>query len=228
MPRRKKPAAARVARAAMDAATLPKRLDERVRPLAAACGWAGIAALATCAALRWAGPAEWPLGLRPERLPVYATVALVAASLLGWAFMQEGQARIERRAGRRLGFVLFVALPLLATALTLADDHAPLRPETRAGWQTAFWIARWYTPAAVVASLWAFLAGRLRGRPAGRAARAAGYGALLAPYAVLLAALVFGFRFPWVAEPLHETLRTLGGGAAAVQLVLAWFVGATA
>jgi hypothetical protein len=228
MPRKKTPATARVARAALDAATLPKRLDERVRPVAAALGWAGMAALAACFALRWVDPAAWPLGLRPERMPVYATVALVAASLVGWSYMQEGQARIERRAGRQLGFVLFVALPLLATLLTLADDHALLRADTRADWSTALLVARWYTPAAVLASLWAFLASRLRGRAAGRAVRAAAYGALLAPYAVLLAALVFGFRFPWIAEPLHDTLRALGGGAAAVQLVLAWFVGATA
>ena len=214
-------AAARVGRTVTDVASLPQRLDDRLRPLATALGWAGTAALAACAVLHFLPDDAWPDGLSRAQLPVYATWALVTASLLGWSFMQEGQKRIERQSGRTLGLALFVFLPLIAAAVTLADEHLPLRPEVRADWNTLFVAARWYSPAAVVASLAAFLSSKSR-----RAARLAGHSLLLAPYAVLLAALVFGFRFPWIDEPLHETLEALGGGAVALQIVLAWFVGA--
>lgn len=214
-------AAARVGRAVTDVASIPQRLDERIRPAATAAGWLGVLGLAACAVLHVLPDADWPAGTTRDRLPVYVTCALVAASLLGWSFMQEGQKRIERRTGRPIGLALFVFLPLAAAAVTLADEHLPIRPDVRREWETVFVAARWYSPAAVVASVAAFLASK-----SGRRARLVGHGLLLAPYAVLLGALVFGFRFPWIDEPLHDTLGSLGGGAVALQIVLAWFVGA--
>lgn len=224
MARRSKPVAARVGAAVVDAATLGKRLDDRIRPVAAAIGWAGLAALAVCAVLASTPPERWPATLAPARLPVYVTLSLVAASLLGWAYMQDGQARIERRIGRRAAFVLFVALPLVAAGISLVEERATLAPETRAEWGAAFAVARWYAPAAVVVSLVAWFRARNAGAAHRRALRTAGRVALVAPYAVLLAALVFGFRLPWIEQPLRETLGVLGGSAVALQLVLAWFI----
>jgi hypothetical protein len=227
MARRSAPrrAAAKVGRTITDVASIPKRLDERVRPFARALGWAGIAALAGCAWLRVAPHEDWPAGLEPRRFPVYVTVALVAASLLGWAYMQEGQARIERRIGRRAALAVFVFLPLGAAVAGWVDDRVALAPETRASWATTFRVARWVSPALVVASLWSFFAGKAVRASGLHVPRAIGYGLLLLPFVALLGALVFGFRFPWIDEPLHETLTALGGGAVALQIVLAWFVG---
>lgn len=203
-----------------DVAALGSRIDAVVRPAATAIGWAGIMALVALALLSGAPPGDWPSFLDPRRMAVYATIALVAASLLGWSFMQQGQERIMRRTGRGPGLLLFVFLPVAAAILSFVDGHAPLEPGTRAEFSTLFWIARWYSPAAVVASVVAFLAAK-----SNRTARGIWYAALLTPYCVLLGALVFGFRFPWIEVPLRTTLGALGGGAIAVQLVLAWFVG---
>ena len=222
MPRRTKSTrAARVGRALEGAATIPKRIDERVRPFATWLGWLGTAALAGCGVLAAMPDAEWPDGLIRARLPVYVTISLVAASLLGWAYMQQGQSRIERRVGRRAAFWLFVALPIAAAVLGIVEDKAPLGPGARASWSTLFSIARWYSPAAIVASVAAFMSAKARRSTSHGIA----YTLLFAPYAVLLAALVFGFHFPWIDEPLHDTLGALGGGAVALQLALAWFVG---
>lgn len=210
----------KVERTVKDVAALGSRIDAFVRPAATAVGWAGIVALAALGLLSGAPPEEWPDVLDPGKLAVYTTLALVAASLLGWSFMQEGQARIMRKTGRGTGLVLFVFLPLAAALVGLVEGHAPLEPATRAEFATAFWIARWYSPAAVVASVAAFLAAK-----SGRTIRGVWYAALLTPYCVLLGALVFGFRFPWIEVPLRTTLGALGGGAVAMQIVLAWFVG---
>lgn len=213
--------AARVGRALADAAAIPKRLDDHVRPVATWIGWSGTAALGACGVLYAMPDEDWPGGLTRARLPVYVTIALVAASLLGWAYMQQGQQRIERRVGRRAAFWLFVALPLAAAAIGIVEDRAPLSAETHASWAAVFRVARWVSPAAIVVSVAAFMSSKAR-RSAGHGIA---YSLLFLPYAVLLAALVFGFHLPWVDRPLHETLGALGGGAVALQLALAWFVG---
>jgi hypothetical protein len=220
--RKQQPPAARVGRAVTKVATIGRRLDERVRPWATAVGWIGVAALLVCALLAVLPSAAWPAGLARDRLPVWATLSLVAASLLGWSFMQEGQARIERRTGRRWALVLFVFLPIAATFVTFVEQHGAPDAATRAEWSGTFWLARWYSPAAIVASLASFLASKPR-----RGNRRAAYALLLLPYAVLVATLLFGFRFPWLDEPLRRTLGSLGAGAVALQLILAWFVGSS-
>jgi hypothetical protein len=212
--------AAEVGRTLKAAATLPKRIDARIRPAAILLGWLGVAALAALFVLARTPDADWPAGLTRERLPVYGTLALVAASLLGWASMQDGQARLERALGRTLGSLCFLVLPLAAAGLGLAESHLELSPETRAAWRPAFVAAHWYGPCAVVACLAAFLRSK-----AARTGRLVLHILLLLPFASLLAALVFGFRLPWVDEPLRATLRSLGGSAVALQLVLAWFIG---
>lgn len=228
MARRSTPkrAAQKAGRAITDVATIPKRLDETVRPFATAVGWAGVVALAVVSVLPLLPREDWPFGLVPERHAVYATVTLVAASLLGWAFMQEGQSRLERAVGRGWALTLFVFLPLAAAVAGIVEDRAELAPETRAAWSGTFAVARWVSPAIVVASLVAFFTKKAVRSRGVHVPRALGYGLLLAPFVVLLCALVFGFRFPWIDASLHETLGALGGGALAVQIVLAWFVGA--
>lgn len=204
------------------AASLPKRLDARVRPFAIAAGWCGVAALVWLAWLSRQREGDWPAGMERGRIAVYVTVALVLASLLGWSFMQQGQARIERRLGRTAAMWVFGILPVAAAAITLADQHLALPEADRADWSSAFLIARWYSPAAVVASLWTFLESKSRRTP-----EFVIHAALLLPFAALLAAVVFGFHVPFVDESLRETLRTLGAGAIALQILLAWFVGGT-
>ncbi|MCG3133241.1 MAG: hypothetical protein HMLKMBBP_00366 [Planctomycetes bacterium] len=220
-------AAGRVGRAITDVAAIPKRIDDRVRPFAQAAGWAGIAALAACLALRGASADAWPFGLGPSDFPVCVTVSLVAASLLGWSFMQEGQARIERAVGRGASLALFVFAPLAAAAAGWIEHRSELPDETRRAWSAAFAAARWYAPAVVAAGLVAFF---VRGTRV-RALRTAWRATLALPYAALLAALVFGVRLPWVGDELRaalgETLGSLGTGAVALQIVLAWFVGGT-
>lgn len=218
-------------RAITDVASIPKRIDDRVRPFAQAAGWAGVVALAACFALRGAPAEDWPFGLGPRDFPVCATVSLVAASLLGWSFMQEGQARIERSLGRGPSLALFVFAPLAAAAAGWAEHRADLAPATRAAWSAWFVAAKWYSPAVVVAGLAAFFARRTVRGSGVSVRRALWYGALLLPYAALLSALVFGIRFPTpdgaLDATLRETLGSLGGGAVALQIVLAWFVGGT-
>lgn len=214
--------AAKAVRVIEQAATIPKRLDARIQPFAVAAGWCGVAGLLWLAWLSRQPSGDWPFGMERARLAVYVTVALVMASLLGWSFMQQGQAKIERRIGRGAALWLFGILPVAAAAITLADQHLAIPDAERAEWSTVFLVARWYSPAAVVASLWMFLEGKSR-----RAPQFALHLALLLPFAALLGAVVFGFHVPFVDESLRETLRTLGAGAIALQILLAWFVGGT-
>lgn len=228
MPRKTTPAAVRVGRTLVDAAQVPRRLDERLRPVALLAGWLGFAAAAGCALLHATPDAHWPTSLTwltRDRLPACATLSLVTASLLGWAYMQEGQSRIERRVGRRWSLVLFVLLPIAAAAIAFVEAEAPLEPATRERTAWLFLAARWYAAAAVVANLVAFGKGRLAARRRGRAARAVAFGVLVAPYLLLLAALVLGVRLPWLDHSLRGAIDSLGTGGVAVQLAIAWFVG---
>jgi quinol-cytochrome oxidoreductase complex cytochrome b subunit len=224
MPRRAKtnPATVKVGRAVTRVATIGRRLDDRVQPWATAVGWVGVAALVVCGVFAVLPESDRPQGLSHERLAFWAMLSLVTASLLGWAFMQEGQARIERRAGRRGALVLFVFLPIAAAIVTFCEEHAPLGEETRVSWAGFFWAARWYSPGAIVACLGSFLASK------SRRGRGTWYALLLLPYVLLVAVLVFGFRLPWIDAPLRRTLGGLGHGAVALQIVLAWFVGTAA
>ena len=152
-------------------------------------------------------------------------VSLVAASLLGWTYVQLGQARIERGIGRRAGLWTFAILPVVAAGIGWLETSRFVSPEFRADGAAVFSVARWWGPGVALARLLAFLTSRaLRGNRL-RAGRGVVFCVLLLPYAALLATLVFRVPLPIVAEPLRETLRTLGSGAVALQLALAWFVG---
>lgn len=225
MPRRTPPspvgaAARKAGRAIERTATLPRRIDARVEPAAALVGWAGIVALGVLALLVLRPDEEWPTGFTRARLPVYVTVALVAASLLGWTFVQRGQARIERRIGRRWSLRVFVFLPLLAAAIGLVEGTGVLPDALHARCVPVFDVARWVAPLSIAACLASFLTSRpLRG-PRRRALHVL----LLLPYAALLLSIALDFELPFVAESMQEGLSALGGGAVAVQVVLAWFV----
>ena len=209
-------------RAFEQAATLPRRLDAKVEPVAAAIGWVGVVAIAALAVLAFLPDDTWPFGMERARLPIYGTIALVLASLLGWTFMQNGQARIERRIGRRASLWAFAILPLVAAIVTFAVEHAFVAGATHGTWSVVVLTARWYAPTAVVVSVAAFLSAK-----SGRRRTLLVYVALLAPFGALVLALVFGFRLPFIDASLHETLRSLGSGAVALQILLAWFVGGT-
>jgi len=213
-------AANRVGRTIERTATLPGRINAHLAPFAALVGWSGIAALAVLGLLSLRPDEEWPTGLERARLPVYVTLALVAASLLGWTFVQRGQKRIGRQLGRRGSLWVFVFLPLLAAGVGVVEGTRVLPDAAHARCELLFDVARWVGPVSIAVCLAAFFTSPpLRGTQS-RAVHAL----LVAPYAALLAPVVLGFDLPFVAEPMQEGLSALGGGAIAVQLVLAWFV----
>ena len=197
------------------------QVNDFIRPAMRVMGVVGLGMLVGCVVL-WTTPAEnWPRWLDPGLLPVYAMISLSVASLLGWTFVSDGQTRIGRKIGRRASLVAFVILPISfaivgfigAARLALVGGPAPSH------W---FWsVVHWYGPVLAVASLWAFLSWKSRGR----FARGAWFGILVAPYAILLAMLVFGLRITPVDAAHQETLRSLGTWAVALQFVLGYFVG---
>src|SRR6185503_10282694 len=97
------------------AVALPFRLkswiSDAVRPTARVLGVLGLALLAGCAVLAWMPPESWPAPLEPPLLPVYVMISLVTASLLGWTFVSDGQARIARWMPKIVAAVLFVLMP---------------------------------------------------------------------------------------------------------------------
>jgi hypothetical protein len=197
------------------------KFEEFIRPAARLLGVAGLAMLVGCFALSNTPHEEWPEGLSPWRLPTYVMVSLAVASLLGWTCVHDGQTRIRRAIGKQISLVLFVAMPITFAYLGLIGA---VRVATFGGPGPGHWLwtlVRWYGPACVVASLVSFLSWKSRGRYA----RGAWFAFLVAPYAVLLAYLVFGFRFPSIDDAHHEALTSLGAWAVALQLTMGYFVG---
>ena len=210
---------------AADVAAYPFRVKSKVeavvRPTARVLGALGIAMLVGCAVLARRPREEWPQELAKERLPVYVMISLATASLLGWTFVHDGQTRIRRVVGKPVSLVAFAVAPIVFAYL---DFVGPTRVAAWGGPSPLHWtwtLVRWYGPTLVVLSLVAFLSWKSRGR----FARGAWLALLVAPYAALLAFLVFRVRIPAIDEARHETLLALGGWSVALQLALAFLVG---
>jgi hypothetical protein len=210
---------------AADAAAYPfkvrSKLEAFVRPTARVLGAVGIAMLVGCAVLAARAPEEWPSELSPQRLPVYVMISLATASLLGWTFVHDGQTRIRRAVGKPVSLVAFAIVPI---ALAYLGFVGPTRVASWGGpppWHWTWTFVKWYGPTLVVLSLVAFVTWKARGRYG----RGAWFLFLVAPYAALLAFLVFGIPLPGIDEAHHATLVSLGGWSVALQLALAFFVG---
>jgi len=197
------------------------QVEDVIRPVARIVGACGVAMLVGCLALSRAPREEWPRALDPARLPTYAMISLCVASLLGWTFVHDGQQRVRRSVGKAASLVLFAVLPVLFAYLGFVG---PARAAAWGGPSPAHWIwtlVRWYGPAVVVVSLVAFLTWKSRGR----SGRGVWFALLVAPYVVLLAYLVFGWRVAAIDDAHHATLTSLGSWALALQLALGFFVG---
>ena len=219
--RRAKDPVARAATVALYPFRVKSKVDAFLRPAARIAGAIGIAMLVACGFL-WRTPAEqWPQWLDPSHLAIYAMISLAVASLLGWTFVHDGQTRIKRAIGKPLSLCAFVVLPISFTIAGLigAADLEAIGGPPGAHW---FWnLVHWYGPMLVVVSLLAFLTWKSRGRYA----RGLWFALLVAPYAALLAYLVFGLRLPGIDDAHHTTLRSLGSWAITLQLALCRVVG---
>ena len=197
------------------------KVDDFVRPTMRVLGVVGLGMLAGCIVLWQTPPEQWPPSLEPRLLSVYAMISLSVASLLGWTFVHDGQQRIRKKIGRRTSLVVYVILPISFAIVGFigAARFAAVGGPSSSHW---FWtVVHWYGPVLAVTSLWAFLSWKSRGR----FSRGAWFGVLVAPYAILLAMLVFGLRFTSVDEAHLTTLRALGTWAVALQFVLGYCIG---
>jgi hypothetical protein len=197
------------------------KVNDVIRPSMRVLGVAGLGMLAGCIVLWTTPPEHWPPALEPSLLPVYAMISLSVASLLGWTFVSDGQTRIRRKIGPTASLWAFVILPI---SFAIAGFIGAARFAAVGGPAPSHWfwsVVHWYGPVLAVTSLWSFLSWKSRGR----FARGAWFGILVAPYAILLALLVFGLRITAIDEAHHTTLRALGTWAIALQFALGYFVG---
>lgn len=204
-----------------------RRFDEFVETAAWYAGWAGVAMLAGCAIL-WLLPGDsWDgtLKLRADRLPLYAMVALLLASLVGWGYVNIGENRLKKNFGKHLNLALFVVLPLACIAAGMLKGWIT----DQTGWHSAdhpFWLfVRWYPPLLVVVCAGVFISWKARPRKHVYLERGLGYLLLLVPYAMLFAFLELGIRLEWLDGPLRDTFSALGQYSVALQLVMAYFIG---
>ncbi len=200
--------------------TVRERVDAVLRPGARVVGALGAASLLACAVLWTTSDERWPPGVRRHDLPVVAFGSLLAASLLGWSFLSDGQKRVRRGVGRPVAAALYLVLPIALAALSLVG---PTRMGAIGGPgpEHVLWTAlRWYGPVLVSLTLVAFL----RWKSRGRTGRGLWFAALAAPYALLLLYFAMGVRLLPLSEPLERTLASMGAWALALQLALAYFV----
>lgn len=206
---------------------LKRKFDAAVRWFAWHAGWAGAFALALCGLL-WLAPRDtWDgiAGLRADNWPVYAMVALVTSSLLGWSFVNIGQDRVQKRVGKGVSAVAFVVLPLFCLANTLWPDA--LAGEIGNDRQHPVWLfVRWYPPLVTMLCAAVFLGWKSRPRKRVYWDRGAGYALLLAPYALLFAVLELGVHLDWVNQAHRQTVDALGSSAIVLQIVVAFFISA--
>ncbi|MBX3458520.1 MAG: hypothetical protein KF696_00990 [Planctomycetes bacterium] len=213
--------------AARSARARKRAFDKLVKAFAWYTGWFGMALLALCGLLWLIGPehVDGMLGLRAAHMPLYTMTALIAASLLGWWYINKGEDRIKQHIGRTAGLVLFVILPLACMAAGLLQAHVA----DSTGWHPPghpFWlIVRWYPPLLVMVSAAVFLGWKAKPRRYVYLDRALGYALLFTPYALLFAYLALGVYLGWIDDALHQTLASAGGYALVLQLVFAYFIG---
>lgn len=217
--------------------TARERLNGFLLPWAWRVGWLGMSALVVCGALAILDPAHWPtLGgaeLDEDHLAPAAVGSLVFASLVGWGCMQVGMRRVRKAVGMKLGGYLFVVLPVFCALLVLAQVRGWIDVRT---WPAGEWVhpfARFYTPLLVAIGLTSYLlqrltAGKEEDDRTRRLERGLWLLLVLAPYALLMTHLALGADVPWLADPLEDALRQYGTAALVIQVVLAYFVTASA
>ncbi|MCO5172405.1 MAG: hypothetical protein M9894_39410 [Planctomycetes bacterium] len=203
-----------------------ERLELVCSAAAQGLGAVGLLALGGCGALALLPADRWPGPLDPARLPVYAAISLLVASLVGWGIVQQGMVRLRQGLGPVLGGLVFVVLPLLCEGVGLLAARGLLEPAAWPGADALAPVIRWYSPVLVAATLVAYGTWKARPRQPGRLGRGLGLALVVTPYALLLASLTFGVSAPWLQGPLGQALESLGGGALAAQLVLAFLVAA--
>lgn len=198
-----------------------ERFDAAVMRLAAIVGWAGVAALGVL------GP-MWLVGRGDEKTGAWMVGALMAASLVGWCNVNEGQNALARKMGGALGMLVFFWLPLACGAASLLE--ARLAQATGfAAPDHPFWICvRWYPPLTVMACAAAYLKRQALPRTRLHFWRGIGSMVLLVPYALLFAYLVLHLRVEPLEGPLHETMGRVGRYSIIMQLLLMYFVGGAA
>lgn len=203
-----------------------ERLERASQALALWGGGLGLAGLAACGVLALLPEERWPGALDPDRLPTYAVVSVVVASLAGWGIVQQGMVRLRQGLGPLIGGLFFVLLPIVCGAVDLLAGYEVVDPATWPGAPWVGWFARWYAPALVAVTLVAYGTWKARPREPGRFGRGLGLALVVAPYVLLMASLTFGVDAPWLRGPLGDAVEELGGGALAAQLVLAFLVSA--
>ena len=204
------------------ARTLKRRFDAGVRLAAWYAGWCGFALLAGCALL-WLLPDDlWDgtLGLKHKQWPLYTMIALLTASLVGWCYINNGQDRIKDRAGKLIGALMFLVLPLACMALDLLRDHLPFEAAA-----PVWFFVRWYPPALIILCAAVFLLWKAKPRKHVYLERGLGFAVLFLPYALLFTYMALGVHVDWIDGPMHETLAQAGAYALVIQLVCAHFIG---
>lgn len=201
-----------------------ERLNRFLLPLALSLGLVGCVGLVGVLALYLIPPEHWPAILDPNAWSIYATIAIVAASLIGWGCMQEGLGEMRDFVGHRLGGWLFVLLPLICGGFMLcaANQWVNLRTLPLNPWSEL--IVRFYPPLVMTCAVISFMVVKTDVRQEGRVKRSVWWSLVLFPYLLLVGYLVFGIESPILKDSLGPTMRELGSSAVVLQIVIAYFV----
>jgi hypothetical protein len=164
-----------------------------------------------------------------DKLGGWTIGALMAASLVGWRYVNEGQNALARKMGDGLvSMLIFFWVPLACGAATLFEA----RVAEATGFASPghpFWIfVHWFPPLVVMVCAVAYLKKQALPRSRVHFWRGVGSVVLLLPYALLFAYLVLHLRIVELEGPLHETLGDVGRYSIIVQLLLMYFVGSAA
>ena len=203
-------------------------VNKLLLPVAFLTGAVGMVALVACLVLLVMPHERWPTFLSPSQLPIYMTLSLVAASLLGWSCMQTGLGRMRSAVGWTLGGWLFVLVPVLCGVVTVLGTTELLAPDNWPGSPWTGRVLRWYPPLVVFLSLGVYLWTQIRQEGEDSLARNVGSLALVLPYVALLTTLVLGVESPLLSEGLRDAVASLGSGAIVVQVILAYFLSPSA